>query len=279
MHTGSPLGRRAKLTGTRVLVVEDEIFASMLVEDELRDAGATVLGPAPSVGDALRLVEAAAADGGISAAVLDINLDGRHVAPVADRLAALGVPFVFATGYGENHDTGGHGTAPTLPKPFGPERLIAAVERLLATHAGVDQPSRPPAHLDRVPAPCRGAGHPARSMAGPPRWRRRRRSYDPLASSVPLDRPDPLEAALNRHSATFPEAGLCRSCAASAALVAALAAGRCRGRWGCGTARWRRTNRWAAGPSRPRSTSADRRMARSPAENPARPATTRGSRA
>ena len=136
MHTGSPLGRRAKLTGTRVLVVEDEIFASMLVEDELRDAGATVLGPAPSVGDALRLVEAAAADGGISAAVLDINLDGRHVAPVADRLAALGVPFVFATGYGENHDTGGHGTAPTLPKPFGPERLIAAVERLLATHCG-----------------------------------------------------------------------------------------------------------------------------------------------
>jgi hypothetical protein len=76
MHTGSSLGRRAKLTGTRVLVVEDEIFASMLVEDELRDAGATVLGPAPSVGDALRLVEAAAADGGISAAVLDIDLMG-----------------------------------------------------------------------------------------------------------------------------------------------------------------------------------------------------------
>ena len=114
MHTGSPLGRRAKLTGTRVLVVEDEIFASMLVEDELRDAGATVLGPAPSVGDALRLVEAAAADGGISAAVLDINLDGRHVAPVADRLAALGVPFVFATGYGEHCDRHGHGAAPVL---------------------------------------------------------------------------------------------------------------------------------------------------------------------
>ena len=75
MHTGSSLGRRAKLTGTRVLVVEDEIFASMLVEDELRDAGATVLDPAPSVGDALRLVAAAAADGGISAAVLDIQRD------------------------------------------------------------------------------------------------------------------------------------------------------------------------------------------------------------
>ena len=57
------------------------------------------MGPVPTVGEALRLVEAAAADGGIGAAVLDINLAGRHVGPVADRLAALGVPFVFATGY------------------------------------------------------------------------------------------------------------------------------------------------------------------------------------
>ena len=130
MCMASSIDRPAKLKDMRVLVVEDEPLVSMLVEDELLDAGATVLGPVPSVSDALRLIEAAAADGGISAAVLDINLDGRHVAPVADRLAMLGVPFVFATGYGESCDTGGHGTAPTLPKPFGPERLIAAVEAL-----------------------------------------------------------------------------------------------------------------------------------------------------
>ena len=43
----------------------------------------------------------------------------RPLAGHPDRLAALGVPFVFATGYGENYDTGGHGTAPTLRKPFG----------------------------------------------------------------------------------------------------------------------------------------------------------------
>ena len=135
MHTGSSLGFTAKLTGRRVLVVEDEPVASMLVEDELRGAGAEVLGPASTVDHALRLVEAVAADGGISAAVLDINLDGRRVEPVADRLAALGVPFLFATGYGENRDTGGHGTAPVLPKPFAPERLIAAVKALAS--AGV----------------------------------------------------------------------------------------------------------------------------------------------
>ncbi len=128
-------GRWDKLTGKRVLVVEDEAVVSMLVEDELRDAGATVLGPAPTVGDALRLIEAAAADGGLGAAVLDINLDGRHVGPVADRLATLGVPFLFATGYGENCDTGGHGTAPVIAKPFAPERLVAAVEALAAPGA------------------------------------------------------------------------------------------------------------------------------------------------
>ena len=130
-HAGDGLPDRGdSLTGKRVLVVEDEVLVSMLVEDELRDAGAEVLGPVPTLGGALRLVEAAAADGGISAAVLDINLDGRHVGPVADRLAALGVPFVFTTGYGEGCDTGRHGAAPILSKPFSPERLVVIVEAL-----------------------------------------------------------------------------------------------------------------------------------------------------
>ena len=130
MRMEGSIGRPAKLKGKRVLVVEDEPVVSMLVEDGLRGAGAEVLGPAPTVDHALRLVEGAAADGGISAAVLDINLDGRRVGPVADRLAALGVPFLFATGYGDDCDTGGHGAAPILHKPFAPEKLIAAVEAL-----------------------------------------------------------------------------------------------------------------------------------------------------
>ena len=129
------LGPAAKLSGKRVLVVEDEALVSMLVEDLLRDAGATVLGPAPSVGDALRLVEAAAADGGISAAVLDINLNGEHVAPLVDRLASIGVPFLFATGYGDGRDTGGHGAAPVVEKPFDTERLVAAVAALASAGA------------------------------------------------------------------------------------------------------------------------------------------------
>jgi hypothetical protein len=101
----------------------------MMVEDGLVDAGAKVVGPAASVGDALQLIDEVASDGGLSAAVLDINLNGEVVSPVADRLAALGVPFVFATGYGEGCDTGGH-AAPMLRKPFAPEMLVNAVDAL-----------------------------------------------------------------------------------------------------------------------------------------------------
>ena len=127
--------RRARLKDERILVVEDEPLVSMLVEDELRGAGAEVIGPAPSVSDALRLIEAVAAEGGIGVAVLDINLDGQHGAPVADRLAALGVPFLFATGSGENRDARGHGAAPVVEKPFDTQRLVASVAALASTGA------------------------------------------------------------------------------------------------------------------------------------------------
>ena len=132
---GSIAGRVGPLRDKRILIVEDEALLALLVEDRLLDAGAEVVGPATSVADALRLIEAMAAGGGLSAAVLDINLRGAAVTPVADRLAALGVPFLFATGYGENCDTGGHGTAPVLHKPFDPDRLIAVIEGLVAAGA------------------------------------------------------------------------------------------------------------------------------------------------
>lgn len=84
------------LQGRRILVVEDEYFLADDVRDALTQAGAEVLGPAPSVEEAAALI---AQEARIDAAVLDVNLRGDLVFPVADALRARGVPFAFATGY------------------------------------------------------------------------------------------------------------------------------------------------------------------------------------
>ncbi len=131
MHIMSEYRHRPALRGQRVLVVEDEALVAMLVEDGLLDVGATVLGPASTVEEALSMIETATSDGGLAAAVLDLNLGGCSVLPVADKLASLGVPFIIATGYGEGCDTGGHTEAPLLHKPFDLGRLTSAVQELL----------------------------------------------------------------------------------------------------------------------------------------------------
>ena len=84
------------LNGRRILVVEDEYMIADAMQRGLEDEGAIVLGPAPSVRKALRLIEA---EPGIDVAVLDINLGGEKVFPVADALQARGVAFLFTTGY------------------------------------------------------------------------------------------------------------------------------------------------------------------------------------
>jgi CheY-like chemotaxis protein len=117
-----------RLLGKSILVVEDEAIVAMAIEDDLFNEGARIMGPVGSVDEAVQLIEAA--DGGLSAAVLDLNLNGASVLPVADRLAELGVPFLFATGYNVGCDTGRHTTAPVMHKPFNPHALIAAVEAL-----------------------------------------------------------------------------------------------------------------------------------------------------
>ncbi|MBL6454567.1 response regulator [Belnapia sp. T6] len=113
-------------------MVEDEAVVAMLMEEGLVAAGAEVIGSASSVDEALGLIEGAACNGGLNAAVLDMNLEGTAVSPVADRLAALGVPFVFASGYGDGCERGAHSAASVLAKPFYSDALVAAVENLTA---------------------------------------------------------------------------------------------------------------------------------------------------
>jgi DNA-binding response OmpR family regulator len=122
------------LRDARVLVVEDEVLIAMLINDVLSDAGATVVGPAASVSDALRLIEVER-DTGIDAAVLDLNLMGESSMGVADRLAALGTPVVFATGSDSSAIAQRHRTIPILSKPFNCDALIAAVATALTDTA------------------------------------------------------------------------------------------------------------------------------------------------
>lgn len=84
------------MSGKRILVVEDEYFLAQELESELEDLGVEVLGPVATVDHALALIHDGA---GIDAAILDINLQGEMVFPVADLLLREEIPFVFATGY------------------------------------------------------------------------------------------------------------------------------------------------------------------------------------
>ena len=98
-----------------VLVVEDESLVAMLLETILEDMGCTPVGPASNIdeGEALARDEAA-----LDAALLDVNVAGRQVFPVAAALKARGVPFVFSTGYGEGGLPDEWRGNPTIQKPF-----------------------------------------------------------------------------------------------------------------------------------------------------------------
>lgn len=121
------------LRGRRVLVVEDEIFVAMMLEGMLDELGCEVVGPVAGVAQALAIIHAA---GPIDAAVLDVNLNGQKSYPVADALAARGVPFVFSTGYRKEALSNGHGGVPVLQKPFRLSELGGALEGLLTHDAG-----------------------------------------------------------------------------------------------------------------------------------------------
>ena len=116
------------LSGTRVLLVEDEPIIAMTAEDMLEAIGCEVVATAATVGEAM----AAAARGGFDVAMLDINLDGAVSLPVAETLKATRTPFIFTTGYGVG-GCGGHSDVPLVSKPY----QIADLERALASALAV----------------------------------------------------------------------------------------------------------------------------------------------
>ena len=127
---GAPeIQRATHVDGLRVLIVEDALLLALELESGLQEAGAHVIGCAADVEEALRMMEL----GPIDAAVLDANLNGRSVTPVAEALAARKVPFVFATGYGDAAGAPGDFQAPVIRKPYDVTQVAAALAELLRT--------------------------------------------------------------------------------------------------------------------------------------------------
>jgi PAS domain S-box-containing protein len=115
------------LKGARVLIVEDAVLLALELETGLSEAGAAVVGPAYELEEAMALLSQP-----IDAAVLDANLNGRSVTPVAEVLHQRQIPFVFATGYGETGGAPGGFDAPVIRKPYDVTQVAAAVAELLA---------------------------------------------------------------------------------------------------------------------------------------------------
>ncbi|MGH6912553.1 MAG: response regulator [Geminicoccales bacterium] len=110
------------LRGLRLLVVEDEFFIARDIGFLLRRAGADVVGPLGRLTPALSAARSELVDG----AVLDLDLHGERVYPVADALAARGVPFLFLSGFDDEAIDSQYHHVPRLEKPFTPDQLISA---------------------------------------------------------------------------------------------------------------------------------------------------------
>jgi PAS domain S-box-containing protein len=100
-------------TGNRVLLVEDEILVAMMMRDTLSELGFEVIGPFSRLSEAM----VAAVHQEFDAGIIDINLGGEFVYPVADVLVARQIPLVFVTGYGVESIDGRFGHIPIIKKP------------------------------------------------------------------------------------------------------------------------------------------------------------------
>lgn len=122
------------------MVAEDSVLVLMELEMTLSDHGIDIVGPAATVDQALALARSSLPD----IAILDVNLDGVMIFPVADELIDRGVPVVFTTGYSlDDRLLSRYGAVPTVQKPYAPDALMRAVEaafaragRVPATQAG-----------------------------------------------------------------------------------------------------------------------------------------------
>lgn len=119
------------LRALRILIVEDETIVAMMVEDMLLDFGCIPVGPARNLASAMT----AATEEKLDGAILDVNLRGERVDPIADKLNERGIPFVFATGYGQAGIDTRFKAVPVLQKPFEATGLSRALMEIFTKAA------------------------------------------------------------------------------------------------------------------------------------------------
>jgi DNA-binding response OmpR family regulator len=122
------------LAGRRILVVEDDWLIAVSIEEALHKLGCTVVGPVSKLDRALELAKSEVFD----AAILDITIRGGQVFPVAESLRSRGIPFVFASGYGDWALPASFQGQARLTKPFTADELQTEMQALCRENAGLD---------------------------------------------------------------------------------------------------------------------------------------------
>lgn len=113
-----------------VLLVEDEVMIRMMVSDMLADLGHTIAGEAGEIEEAMRLAQTAEFD----LAILDVNVNGQTIAPVADVIKRRKRPLLFSTGYSLDGLPEKYRDRPALQKPFRIDTLQSAIDAALRGH-------------------------------------------------------------------------------------------------------------------------------------------------
>jgi DNA-binding response OmpR family regulator len=119
------------LSGRSVFLVEDEVMIRMMVADMLQELGYKVAAEAGDIAEAMRLAQTTEFD----IAILDVNVNGKVISPVADLIRARNLPFIFATGYGSSGLPEEYRDRPALQKPFQIETLARVINNTLKSAA------------------------------------------------------------------------------------------------------------------------------------------------
>ena len=137
----------------RIMLVEDEALVGMMMRDMLNDLGYFVVGPFCSVPEARSVLESQNFD----CAILDLNLSGEMVYPIAELLQSRQIPFMFATGYGSESIDRRFAHVAVIQKPIAPELLDTIVRTQLDGTPAIVEPGafemRPAAKPDAAAGP------------------------------------------------------------------------------------------------------------------------------